>query len=355
VQAHAADPPVNAVEGGRAGRGGAAGSARPPSGPRHGPRDGAPGARALEAYPVITEPGKEITWGELYVGSRQVFAEAGFTEVSRPSPRRVVMRVDFSGSLLLATACLWEAPVTAGREDGTAGARGHFRTSDADRERAVDVLKAAFAHGRLTKDEFSLRVGQVFASRTYADLAALTADMPPVNLYEVAYLCGGPGRVALTAVVTMCQDRRVKISPARHRIVVIRDEASHPVERALLDAAPWPGMGLGVVLHEVAGSAAVHTAGEELRRRGLLGKHSHLTAAGRELRDQLEDKVPEGLRIAVLGASGVDSDLRKVLDAPDPPPGSTLIPKRRDKGEHAYGETSADTSVAGYPGIPGRW
>ena len=53
------------------------------------------GARALEAYPMITLPGKEVTWGELHVGSRQVFAEAGFTEVHRPSPRRVVMRVDF--------------------------------------------------------------------------------------------------------------------------------------------------------------------------------------------------------------------------------------------------------------------
>jgi GNAT superfamily N-acetyltransferase len=53
------------------------------------------GARALEAYPMITLPGKEITWGELHVGSRQVFAEAGFTEVHRPSPRRVVMRVEF--------------------------------------------------------------------------------------------------------------------------------------------------------------------------------------------------------------------------------------------------------------------
>jgi GNAT superfamily N-acetyltransferase len=31
------------------------------------------GARALEAYPMITQPGKEITWGELYVGARQVF------------------------------------------------------------------------------------------------------------------------------------------------------------------------------------------------------------------------------------------------------------------------------------------
>jgi len=53
------------------------------------------GARALEAYAMPTQPGKDITWGELHVGARQVFAEAGFTEVSRPSVRRAVMRVDF--------------------------------------------------------------------------------------------------------------------------------------------------------------------------------------------------------------------------------------------------------------------
>ena len=53
------------------------------------------GARALEAYPMITQPGKEITWGELNVGARQVFADAGFGEVSRPTVRRVVMRIDF--------------------------------------------------------------------------------------------------------------------------------------------------------------------------------------------------------------------------------------------------------------------
>ncbi len=54
------------------------------------------GALALEAYPMITEPDKEITWGELHIGSRQVFADAGFTEVSRPSLRRVVMRINFA-------------------------------------------------------------------------------------------------------------------------------------------------------------------------------------------------------------------------------------------------------------------
>lgn len=53
------------------------------------------GARALEGYPMITHPGQDITWGELHVGSRSVFEAAGFTEVTHPTPRRVVMRIDF--------------------------------------------------------------------------------------------------------------------------------------------------------------------------------------------------------------------------------------------------------------------
>jgi GNAT superfamily N-acetyltransferase len=53
------------------------------------------GARALEAYPMITQPGKEITWGEAHVGARQVFEEAGFEQLTHPTARRVVMRIDF--------------------------------------------------------------------------------------------------------------------------------------------------------------------------------------------------------------------------------------------------------------------
>jgi GNAT superfamily N-acetyltransferase len=53
------------------------------------------GARAIEGYPMITEPGQQITWGEILVGTRSVFEAAGFAEVSHPTPRRVVMRIDF--------------------------------------------------------------------------------------------------------------------------------------------------------------------------------------------------------------------------------------------------------------------
>jgi GNAT superfamily N-acetyltransferase len=53
------------------------------------------GARALEGYPMIVHPGEDLTWGELYVGARSIFADAGFTELTQPTKRRVVMRIDF--------------------------------------------------------------------------------------------------------------------------------------------------------------------------------------------------------------------------------------------------------------------
>ncbi len=53
------------------------------------------GARALEAYPLLTEPGQAVLSGELNVGTRSMFEAAGLTEVSHPTKRRVVMRIDF--------------------------------------------------------------------------------------------------------------------------------------------------------------------------------------------------------------------------------------------------------------------
>ncbi len=53
-----------------------------------------------------------------------------------------------------------------------------LRSSRADRERVIDLLKAAFVQGRLTRDELDARVGQALASVTHAELAAVTADLP---------------------------------------------------------------------------------------------------------------------------------------------------------------------------------
>ena len=63
-------------------------------------------------------------------------------------------------------------PMTAG-----AAGRGHLRASDADRERVIDTLKTAFVHGRLARDELGVRTGLALTSRTYGELAAITADI----------------------------------------------------------------------------------------------------------------------------------------------------------------------------------
>jgi hypothetical protein len=51
------------------------------------------------------------------------------------------------------------------------------RASDADRDRVIDVLRAATADGRLTADEFNERMEAALSSRTFRELAPLTADL----------------------------------------------------------------------------------------------------------------------------------------------------------------------------------
>jgi len=50
------------------------------------------GASAIEAYAMTTT---NVILEELHVGTEGVFADAGLTEVGRPTLRRVVMRLDF--------------------------------------------------------------------------------------------------------------------------------------------------------------------------------------------------------------------------------------------------------------------
>ena len=65
-----------------------------------------------------------------------------------------------------------DTTAAAGRSDG------HLRASHADREQVIGILKEAFVQGRLTADELDARVDQAYASRTYAELAEVTVDIP---------------------------------------------------------------------------------------------------------------------------------------------------------------------------------
>jgi GNAT superfamily N-acetyltransferase len=54
------------------------------------------GAKAVEGYPMVPRPGQQVSWGELNVGSRSTFLAAGFHQVSHPTTRRVVMRLELA-------------------------------------------------------------------------------------------------------------------------------------------------------------------------------------------------------------------------------------------------------------------
>ena len=69
--------------------------------------------------------------------------------------------------------------MTTGPQDPAAAGRDRLRAGHADREQAIETLKDAFVHGRLTKEELDTRAGQALVALTCADLAALTADITP--------------------------------------------------------------------------------------------------------------------------------------------------------------------------------
>ncbi|MGQ4619914.1 DUF1707 domain-containing protein [Nocardia sp. R7R-8] len=54
----------------------------------------------------------------------------------------------------------------------------HVRASDADREKIIDQLRLAMNEGRLSLAEFDDRLRQVYAAKTYGELAPLLSDLP---------------------------------------------------------------------------------------------------------------------------------------------------------------------------------
>lgn len=149
-----------------------------------------------------------------------------------------------------------------------------------------------------------------------------------LDLYETAYLVAGPPRVALVALVALCEERRVAVSTARHRVDALVREPADDMERAVLDAVPDAGRLLGKVLREVERSDAVADVRESLVERGLLSRlrwpgAPGRTGEGRRERDRLvADASAKGLRaVAAGGAEAIaDARLRRVFTTPDPEP-----------------------------------
>ena len=109
---------------------------------------------------------------------------------------------------------------------GGAAGRGRMRASHADREQVIEVLKDAFVQGRLTQDELDTRAGQAFASRTYAELAAVTADIP------ATLTRARPPKPARQTV-----NKKAVAALGGATLTLVGTQAAL---RAMPDATPWP-------------------------------------------------------------------------------------------------------------------
>lgn len=87
-----------------------------------------------------------------------------------------------------------QSPMPASRPmpaQPTADQIATMRASHADRERTVDVLKSAFAEGRLGSEEYNERIDQVYRAQTYGELAGIVHDLPSGPM-PAPYLTPGP-------------------------------------------------------------------------------------------------------------------------------------------------------------------
>ena len=151
--------------------------------------------------------------------------------------------------------------------------------------------------------------------------------MPRANelsLHELSYLCGGPSRAVLTALVALYQADHLDLTlgATGSRVIKLVEPPADldPLEQAVLDAIPAGGVELGSLLTTVARSRAVRQTRDLLVRRGFAGRWPlpGLTQAGRRVRREVRTTPPEGLRrVAAIGSEAIgDSWLRRIFSSP---------------------------------------
>ncbi|TWD80677.1 uncharacterized protein (TIGR04222 family) [Kribbella amoyensis] len=145
----------------------------------------------------------------------------------------------------------------------------------------------------------------------------------PLDLSQLAYLCGGPRRAALTTLLTLIQHRAIAISPAR-RVTVLSPTASNELERAVLDAVPATGLDLDAVVDAIVRTPAMTELRASLIQRGLVNRWRLLTLRGRRMRRKVRDTERSGLpRVAVVGAEAIaEARIRQLFSGPTTEPTS---------------------------------
>jgi hypothetical protein len=99
-------------------------------------------------------------------------------------------------------------------------ALGQLRASHQDRDRVVEVLRVAAGDGRLTAEELDERLEAALTARTYAELAALTMDLPGLGQLAPAAVMAAKPKDSVRIDCTSGRARRDGRWVVPHRIEV---------------------------------------------------------------------------------------------------------------------------------------
>jgi hypothetical protein len=185
---------------------------------------------------------------------------------------------------------------------------------------------------------------------------------PDLDLYDIAFLAGGPDRVVDTALVALVESGRVRVQ-APGELAVVDPLRAHPVEAAVMDAVGTHGhRSVDTIRWRLRDDDRLLEVGHRLRRARLLGRagevvgmlHGHLgalapTRAGRHLLRELRSRPdgsadPELMRVALDGRQQLGNPrLRsEIFDRP-----TTTVPPTRP-GHRSRGVDHSDPHLAAY-------
>jgi hypothetical protein len=185
---------------------------------------------------------------------------------------------------------------------------------------------------------------------------------PQLDVYDIAYLAGGPDRVVDTAVVALVQAGRIRVhSPGQ--LATADLVRRHPVEAAVLDAVgPTGHRSIDTIQWRLYDDDRLLEVGHRLRREGLLGRtgavvgmlHGHRgapapTRAGRRVLRDLRSRPaggtgPELIRVALDGRQQLGN--RRLREEIFDRPTTTLYPAR--PGHRSRGVDHSDPRLAAY-------
>jgi hypothetical protein len=184
----------------------------------------------------------------------------------------------------------------------------------------------------------------------------MTRTAAELDVYEAAFLAGGPDRVVDTALVALVRTDRARVhSPGE--LATTELTRRHPVEAAVLDAiGPSGHRSVDTIRWRLKDDARIADVGRKLRDDGLLarsllrrgGPPSSPTAAGRRLLSQLRTDRAAGFdewRVALDGREAMPDRARCTSIFEQPRTAATPV-SRRDLRRERRAALAADPGAA---------